>query len=88
MNPAGSVETQAVAHLPTQAKLTVTKKKVTKTVGTKRTLNLHVALGRRALPRKARIVLSITRATRVGRELRYSLATPGHGPPPPAGVQG
>jgi hypothetical protein len=30
-NAAGSVETQAIRHLPTQAKLTVTKKKVTTT---------------------------------------------------------
>jgi hypothetical protein len=42
-----------------------------------RTVNLHVVLGRRALPKKARIVLSITHARRVGRELRYSLTTPG-----------
>ena len=53
-------------------------KAVTKTVGrAHRTLNLHVVLGRRALPKAARIVLSITRATRVGRELHYSFAKPG-----------
>jgi hypothetical protein len=32
VNAAGSVEVQSIRHLPTQAKLTVTKKKVTKTV--------------------------------------------------------
>jgi len=42
-----------------------------------RTVNLHVVLGRRALPKKARIVLSITHARRVGRELRYGFGTPG-----------
>ena len=53
-------------------------KRVKRTVPrTHRTVNLHVVLGRRALPKKARIVLSITHARRVGRELRYSLATPG-----------
>jgi Ca2+-binding RTX toxin-like protein len=40
-------------------------------------LNLHVVLGRRALPKKARLVLSVTHARRIGRELHYSLATPG-----------
>jgi hypothetical protein len=56
----------------------VCPKRVRRTVPRRhRTVNLHVVLGRRALPRKARIVLSITHARRVGRELRYSLATPG-----------
>ena len=51
---------------------------VTRTVGeARRAVNLHVALGRRALGRRARIQLQITRATRVGRVLRYSLARPG-----------
>jgi hypothetical protein len=53
-------------------------KAVTKTV--KRSggkVNLHAVLGRRALPRTAKLVLSITHARRIGRELRYSLATPG-----------
>jgi hypothetical protein len=40
-------------------------------------LNLHVLLGRRALPKKARLVLTVTHARRIGRELHYSLATPG-----------
>jgi Ca2+-binding RTX toxin-like protein len=53
-------------------------KRVKKTVPrTHRTVNLHVVLGRRTLPKKARIVLSITRATRIGRELSYSMGTPG-----------
>jgi hypothetical protein len=53
-------------------------RKVTRTVPRRhRTVNLHVVLGRRALPSRARIVLSITHARRVGRELRYSLKTPG-----------
>ena len=53
-------------------------KAVRKTVPrTHRTVNLHAALGRRTLPKKARLVLSITHPARVGRELHYSLATPG-----------
>jgi hypothetical protein len=40
-------------------------------------VNLHVVLGRRALPKQARLVLTISHARRVGRELHYSLATPG-----------
>jgi Putative metal-binding motif len=53
-------------------------KAVKRTVGrTRRTVNLHAVLGRRALSKKARLVLSITHAARVGRELHYSLATPG-----------
>jgi hypothetical protein len=53
-------------------------KAVTKTFPrTRRTLNLHVVLGRRALPKSARIVLSITHPRRIGRELHYSLTTPG-----------
>jgi hypothetical protein len=51
---------------------------VTRTVGeSRRAVNLHFALGRRAFGRKARIQLQITRATRIGRVLRYSLARPG-----------
>jgi hypothetical protein len=53
-------------------------KPVTRTVPrTHRTVDLHVVLGRRALPKTARIVLAITHPRRVGRELHYSLATPG-----------
>jgi hypothetical protein len=53
-------------------------KAVKKTVPrTHRTVNLHTALGRRALPKQAKLVLTITHPSRVGRELRYSLATPG-----------
>jgi hypothetical protein len=53
-------------------------KTVTRTVGRSRhAVNLHVVLGRRALPKKARIELSIVRAARIGRVLRYSLDTPG-----------
>jgi hypothetical protein len=53
-------------------------KQVKKTIrGAHRKVNLHVVLGRRALPKTARIVLSITHTRRVGRELHYSLATPG-----------
>jgi hypothetical protein len=40
-------------------------------------VDLHLVLGRRALPERARLVLSITHARRIGRELHYSLATPG-----------
>jgi hypothetical protein len=40
-------------------------------------VNLHVVLGRRALPKRARLVLTITHARRIGRELHYSLTTPG-----------
>jgi hypothetical protein len=43
----------------------------------RRAVNLHVILGRRALPKRARIDLQITRASRVGRVLRYRLGTPG-----------
>jgi Putative metal-binding motif/RTX calcium-binding nonapeptide repeat (4 copies) len=53
-------------------------KTVTKTVGAdRRSVNLHAVLGRRTLSKKARLELSITRAARVGRLLRYSLGTPG-----------
>lgn len=53
-------------------------KRVKRTVPRRhRTINLHVVLGRRALPKKARIVLSIVHPRRIGRELRYSLTTPG-----------
>jgi hypothetical protein len=43
----------------------------------RRPVNLHLLLGRRAFPKKARIELSITRETRVGRVLRYRMGTPG-----------
>lgn len=53
-------------------------KTVKRTVGRAgRSVDLHAVLGGRALPRKARLSVSITRASRIGRELRYSLATPG-----------
>jgi putative metal-binding protein len=53
-------------------------KTVKRTVGAnRRSVNLHAALGQRALPKKARLTLSITHPVRVGRELRYSLGTPG-----------
>jgi hypothetical protein len=53
-------------------------KTVKRTVGRdRRAVNLHAVLGKRALTKKARITLSITRASRIGRELRYSLGTPG-----------
>ena len=53
-------------------------KTVKRTVGRdRRAVNLHTALGTRTLSKKARITLSITRAARIGRELRYSLGTPG-----------
>jgi hypothetical protein len=51
---------------------------VTRTVGrSRRAVNLHVVLGRRAFRRHARIELQITRASRVGRVLRYRMDTPG-----------
>jgi hypothetical protein len=43
----------------------------------RRPVNLHLILGQRTFPRKARIELSITRETRVGRVLRYRMGTPG-----------
>jgi hypothetical protein len=53
-------------------------KTITKTVGSnRRSVNLHAALGRRTLSRKARIEVSITRAARVGRVLKYNLSSPG-----------
>jgi hypothetical protein len=53
-------------------------KTVTKTVGSnRRQVNLHAALGRRTLSKKARIELSITRAARIGRVLKYDLSSPG-----------
>jgi hypothetical protein len=53
-------------------------KTVTRTVGSnRRSVNLHATLGRRTLSKKARIELSITRAQRVGRVLKYSLNSPG-----------
>lgn len=51
---------------------------ITRRVGrNRRAVNLHLVLARRSLPRSARIVLQISRAARVGRELRYRLGTPG-----------
>ena len=51
---------------------------VTRRVGRKRrAINLHFALGNRALKKGARVVLRITRSSRVGRELRYRMGTPG-----------
>ena len=51
---------------------------MTKTVGAdRRSVNLHAVLGRRTLSKKARLELSITRAERVGRVLKYDLSSPG-----------
>ncbi len=53
-------------------------KTMTRTVGAnRRSVNLHAALGRRTLSKKARIELSITRAARIGRVLKYDLSSPG-----------
>jgi Putative metal-binding motif/RTX calcium-binding nonapeptide repeat (4 copies) len=53
-------------------------KTVRKTVGAdRRSVNLHAALGRRTLSKKARVEVSITRAQRVGRVLKYNLSDPG-----------
>ena len=53
-------------------------KTVTKTVGSnRRSVNLHAALGRRTLSKKARVEVSITRAARIGRVLKYNLSSPG-----------
>lgn len=53
-------------------------KTTTRRVGRRRkAVNLHLILGRRALPPRARIDLQITRAARVGRVLRYRMNTPG-----------
>jgi len=53
-------------------------KTITRTVGAnRRSVNLHAALGRRTLSKKARVELSITRAQRVGRVLKYDLSSPG-----------
>jgi len=53
-------------------------KTITKTVGSnRRSVNLHAALAKRTLSKKARIELSITRAQRVGRVLKYNLSSPG-----------
>jgi len=43
----------------------------------RRPVNLHLILGERTFPKKARIELSITREARVGRVLRYRMGTPG-----------
>jgi len=51
---------------------------VTRTVGrSRRAVNLHVVLGRRAFRKHARLELQITRESRVGRVLRYRMGTPG-----------
>jgi hypothetical protein len=53
-------------------------KAVTRRVDRKRhAVNLHLIIAGRVFPKKARIVLSITRAARIGRELRYRMGTPG-----------
>jgi len=57
---------------------TCPKGTVRRTVGAnRRAVNLHLILGKRTFPKRARIQLSITRATRVGRVLRYRMGTPG-----------
>ena len=57
---------------------TCPKGTVRRTVGASgRRVNLHLILGKRMFPKSARIELSITRETRVGRVLRYSMGTPG-----------
>ena len=51
---------------------------VTRTVPRRhRTINLHPVLGRRMLPRGARVELEITHASRIGRVLRYRVGQPG-----------
>jgi hypothetical protein len=53
-------------------------KTVRRTVNASRDpVNLHLVLGKRTFAKRARIELSITRATRVGRVLRYRMGTPG-----------
>jgi hypothetical protein len=53
-------------------------KTVRRTVASRsKPVNLHLILGKRTFPKRARIQLSITRATRVGRVLRYRMGTPG-----------
>jgi hypothetical protein len=42
-----------------------------------RVINLHPVLGRRTLPRGARVELTITHSARIGRVLRYRVGTPG-----------
>jgi len=43
----------------------------------RRSVNLHVLIGRRALAKGARIEVRLTAANRIGRLLRYRLSTPG-----------
>jgi Putative metal-binding motif len=51
---------------------------VTRTVPRRhRTINLHPVLGRRMLPRGARVEIEITHASRIGRVLRYRVGQPG-----------
>jgi hypothetical protein len=53
-------------------------KTVRRTVNASRDdVNLHLVLGKRTFSKRARIELSITRATRMGRVLRYRMGTPG-----------
>jgi hypothetical protein len=53
-------------------------KTMTKTVGSnRRSVNLHAALRGRTLSKKARVEVSITRAARIGRVLKYNLSSPG-----------
>ncbi len=42
-----------------------------------RLISLHLILGQRTFPKRARIELQITRTARVGRVLRYRMGTPG-----------
>jgi hypothetical protein len=52
--------------------------KVTRTVPRRhRTIDLHPVLGRRMLPRGARVELTITHSSRIGRVLRYRVGSPG-----------
>jgi hypothetical protein len=54
------------------------KKSVTRTVDSAgHSINLHVALGKRAFPKHAQIDVQITRVARIGRDLRYRMGKPG-----------
>jgi hypothetical protein len=53
-------------------------RKVTRTVPRRhRTVDLHPVLGARTLPRGARVELTITHSSRIGRVLRYRVGSPG-----------
>jgi hypothetical protein len=53
-------------------------KQSTRTVGSGgHAVNMHLVLGGRTFPKHARIEISVTRAARVGRVLRYEMAKPG-----------